>query len=92
MQTRTTAAWLEHLVPRGVWAAPVQDYEQVFADPGVQGAGVVEETEHPTAGPFRLLRFPLEFSSGGDNRFFDFHGSGLRCETAKALQNRLPSQ
>lgn len=64
MQTRTTAEWLEHLVPRGVWAAPVQDYEQVFADPGVQGAGVVEEAEHPTAGPIRLLRFPLEFSSG----------------------------
>jgi crotonobetainyl-CoA:carnitine CoA-transferase CaiB-like acyl-CoA transferase len=64
MQTRTTAEWVERLVPRGVWAAPVQDYEQVFDDPGVKGAGVVEEVEHPTAGPIRLLRFPLEFSSG----------------------------
>jgi crotonobetainyl-CoA:carnitine CoA-transferase CaiB-like acyl-CoA transferase len=64
MRTRTTAEWVEQLVPRGVWAAPVQDYEQVFDDPGVKGAGVVEEVEHPTAGPIRLLRFPLEFSSG----------------------------
>ena len=64
MRTRTTAEWLTHLVPRGVWAAPVQDYDEVFDDPGVKGAGVVEEAVHPTAGPIRLLRFPLEFSSG----------------------------
>lgn len=64
MRTRTTAEWVEHLVPRGVWAAPVHDYAEVFADPGVQGAGVVEEAEHPAAGRIRLLRFPLEFSSG----------------------------
>jgi crotonobetainyl-CoA:carnitine CoA-transferase CaiB-like acyl-CoA transferase len=64
IRTRTTAEWVEHLVPRGVWAAPVQAYDEVFADPGVQGAGVVEEVEHPVAGPIRLLRFPLEFSSG----------------------------
>ena len=64
IRTRTTAEWVEHLVPRGIWAAPVQAYDEVFADPGVQGAGVVDEVEHPVAGPIRLLRFPLEFSSG----------------------------
>ncbi|HSB69782.1 MAG TPA: CoA transferase [Candidatus Methylomirabilis sp.] len=64
IRTRTTAEWVQHLVPRGVWAAPVRDYAETFADPGVQGAGVVEEAEHPVAGRIRLLRFPLEFSSG----------------------------
>ena len=64
MRTRTTAEWVDYLVPKGVWAAPVLDYDGVFADPAVQAADVVEEVDHPTAGRVRLLRFPLEFSSG----------------------------
>jgi len=64
MRTRTTAEWVDLLVPKGVWAAPVRDYDEVFADPAVQEAEVAEEVEHPEAGRVRLLRFPLEFSSG----------------------------
>jgi crotonobetainyl-CoA:carnitine CoA-transferase CaiB-like acyl-CoA transferase len=64
MRTRTTAEWVEYLVPKGVWAAPVLDYDGVFADPAVKEADVTEEVDHPTAGRVRLLRFPLEFSSG----------------------------
>ena len=64
IRTRTTAEWVQHLVPRGVWAAPILDYDGTFADPAVHEAGVVEEVEHPAAGRLRLLRFPLEFSSG----------------------------
>jgi crotonobetainyl-CoA:carnitine CoA-transferase CaiB-like acyl-CoA transferase len=64
LRTRTTTEWVEYLVPRGVWAAPVLDYDGTFADPAVREAGVVEEVEHPTAGRIRLLRFPLEFSTG----------------------------
>lgn len=64
LRARTTAEWMEYLVPRGVWAAPVLDYDGTFADPTVREAGAVEEVEHPTAGRVRLLRFPLEFSSG----------------------------
>jgi crotonobetainyl-CoA:carnitine CoA-transferase CaiB-like acyl-CoA transferase len=64
IRTRTTAEWVEYLVPRGIWAAPVLDYDGVFADPAVRDAGVVEEVDHPAAGRVRLLRFPLEFSSG----------------------------
>jgi crotonobetainyl-CoA:carnitine CoA-transferase CaiB-like acyl-CoA transferase len=48
----------------GVWAAPVLDYDALFAHPAVQGADLTEEADHPTAGRIRLLRFPLEFSSG----------------------------
>lgn len=64
MRTRTTAEWVEYLVPRGIWAAPVLDYDGTFADPAVREADVVEEVEHPAAGRIRLLRFPLEFSTG----------------------------
>ncbi len=64
MRTRTTAEWIEYLVPKGIWAAPVQDYDAVLADPAVQEADVTEEVEHPIAGRIRLLRFPLTFSGG----------------------------
>jgi crotonobetainyl-CoA:carnitine CoA-transferase CaiB-like acyl-CoA transferase len=64
IRTRTTGEWVEYLVPKGIWAAPVLDYDGVFADPAVQDANVIEEIDHPTAGRVRLLRFPLKFSSG----------------------------
>ncbi len=64
MPTRTTAEWVDYLVPRGVWAAPVYSHAETFADPAVQAAGAVEEVAHPVAGPLRLLRFPLELSTG----------------------------
>lgn len=64
LRTRTAAEWVEYLVPRGVWAAAVLDYDGTFAEPAVREADVVEEVEHPVAGRVRLLRFPLEFSSG----------------------------
>jgi crotonobetainyl-CoA:carnitine CoA-transferase CaiB-like acyl-CoA transferase len=64
IRTRTTAEWLEYLVPRGVWAAPVLTYDELFAHPVTQSADVTEDVDHPVAGRVRLLRFPLEFSSG----------------------------
>jgi crotonobetainyl-CoA:carnitine CoA-transferase CaiB-like acyl-CoA transferase len=64
MRTRSTEDWVKFLVPKGIWAAPVRDYDEVFADPAVQEAGVTEEIEHPEAGRVRLLGFPLQFSSG----------------------------
>jgi crotonobetainyl-CoA:carnitine CoA-transferase CaiB-like acyl-CoA transferase len=64
MRVRTTAEWIERLVPAGVWAAAVNDYTATFADPAVQAADAVDEIRHPAAGPVKLLRFPLEFSTG----------------------------
>jgi len=64
MRTRATAEWIDLLVPKGIWAAAVQEYDEVFRDPAVQEAHVTEELDHPEAGRVRLLRFPLEFSSG----------------------------
>ncbi len=64
MRTRTTAEWIALLEPHGVWTAPVLDHAQAFADPGFQAADAVEEITHPVAGPVRLLRFPVELSTG----------------------------
>jgi crotonobetainyl-CoA:carnitine CoA-transferase CaiB-like acyl-CoA transferase len=64
MPRRTTAEWVAYLVPRGVWAAPVLTTAEAFDDPAVKAAECVETIDHPVAGPVRLLRFPLEFSTG----------------------------
>lgn len=64
LRRRTTKEWIDHLLPHGIWAAPVQTYAETFADPAVQSADAVEEVTHPVAGAVRLLRFPLELSSG----------------------------
>jgi crotonobetainyl-CoA:carnitine CoA-transferase CaiB-like acyl-CoA transferase len=61
---RTTEEWLERLVPQGIWAAPINTYDETFADPAVQAADAVEEIQHPVAGSVKLLRFPLELSTG----------------------------
>ena len=64
IRSRTTAEWIERLVPQGVWVAPIQTYAETFADPAVRAADAVEEVEHPVAGRVKLLRFPLELSTG----------------------------
>lgn len=61
---RTTEAWLDLLRARGVWCAPVNDYEHVFADPAVQHLDPVMEVEHPRAGRVRLLKHPVQFGAG----------------------------
>ena len=51
-------------MPLGIWVAPINTYDETFADPAVQAADAVEEIQHPVAGPVKLLRFPLELSTG----------------------------
>jgi crotonobetainyl-CoA:carnitine CoA-transferase CaiB-like acyl-CoA transferase len=64
MRSRTTQEWVDLLVPLGVWVAPVRTPAEAVADPAVQAADVVEDVDHPVAGRVRLLRFPVELSSG----------------------------
>ncbi len=64
IRKRTTAEWCEDLVPRGIWAAPVLTLPEALADPAVAAAEAIEEIDHPVAGRVRVLRFPLELSTG----------------------------
>ena len=64
LRKRTTAEWLEHLVPLGVWAAPVLSLPEALRDPAVAAADAIEEIDHPVAGRVRVLRFPVELSTG----------------------------
>ncbi len=64
IRKRSTAEWLETLVPRGIWAAPVLTLPEALADPAVEAANAIAEMNHPVAGRVRVLGFPLELSTG----------------------------
>ncbi len=54
-RTRTTAAWLELFNALGVPAGPINDVAAALEDPQVQARAMVQEIEHPTVGPIRVL-------------------------------------
>lgn len=49
---------------KGVWCAPVLDYSEALAEPGLQHLNPVLELEHPVAGTVSLLKHPIRYSSG----------------------------
>ena len=54
--------WTDRLSRAGVPCGPVNDVEQVFADPQVRHRGLRVEVEHPVSGTLPLLASPLRFS------------------------------
>jgi crotonobetainyl-CoA:carnitine CoA-transferase CaiB-like acyl-CoA transferase len=63
IQTRTRPEWLRLLEAADVPCTPIYTLDQVFADPQVQHLNLVQQTEHPTQGPVRLLGFPVRFAA-----------------------------
>ena len=59
---KPAAWWLEQLSAAHVPCGPINNLEQVFADPQVQARGMVVEQAHPTAGRVKTVRNPLGFS------------------------------
>ena len=64
VRARTTAAWLERLVPLGSGRRPSSPTPRPSRIPPWRPRDAVEEIHHPVAGPVKLLRHPLEFSTG----------------------------
>ena len=62
--SRTTAQWLEGLAARGVPCGPVNEIDQVFADPQVRYRNMTVDLPHPLAadGSVRLIASPMRFS------------------------------
>ncbi|WP_308367163.1 MULTISPECIES: CaiB/BaiF CoA-transferase family protein [unclassified Microbulbifer] len=54
--------WLEKLSDAHVPCGPINDLDQVFADPQVQARGMVLEQPHPQAGAVKTVRNPVIFS------------------------------
>ena len=56
------AYWLDELEKAGVPSGPINDFEQVFADPHVRERGMRIKVDHPLAPELSLIRNPLTFS------------------------------
>jgi crotonobetainyl-CoA:carnitine CoA-transferase CaiB-like acyl-CoA transferase len=54
--------WLDELEKAGVPSGPINNFEQVFADPHVQSRGMRVKTEHPFEPQLSLIRNAITFS------------------------------
>ena len=68
MKTKTTEQWLAELNQLGIPCGPINNLDQVFADPQVQHRGVQQSLPHPAAGqvasvgnPIKLSATPIEY-------------------------------
>jgi len=64
LRSRTTGEWITTLQERGVWCAPINSYDEVFADPAVQFLNPILVIDHPQAGHVRLLKHPIRYGVG----------------------------
>ncbi len=69
MQTRATDVWLDELNQQGIPCGPINNIDQVFADPQVQYRGMQQTLDHATAGrvasvgnPVNLSATPIEYN------------------------------
>jgi formyl-CoA transferase len=63
MRTRRAREWLELLEPSGVPCGPINNLDQVFADPQVRHRGLEVRAPHPAAGEVRMVANPIKFSA-----------------------------
>ena len=63
MKTRSRAEWLAELEKVGVPAGPINDMEQVFADPQIRHRGMRLELPHAIAGTVAQVASPIRYSN-----------------------------
>lgn len=61
LRSRSTADWSTTFASHRMWFAPVQDYDQVLADPQVRHNDSVDSFEHERAGEVRVLKHPVAY-------------------------------
>ena len=59
---KTTSELMDIFMKADIWAAPVNTFPEVERDPQVVHNQILVEFEHPTAGKFRTVGPPIEFS------------------------------
>jgi crotonobetainyl-CoA:carnitine CoA-transferase CaiB-like acyl-CoA transferase len=65
MATRTSAQWLQALGEADLPCGPVRRFEDLLEDPYLRDNGIVQEVEHPSEGPLRMVANPMQLSAGG---------------------------
>lgn len=65
LSARPSAHWLASLEAQGISCGPINNLDQVFADPQVQARGMTIDLPHPALGdkPVRLLASPIRLSA-----------------------------
>ena len=63
LRTDTCAHWLALLATRDIWAAKVQDFDEVVDDPQVVHNELIQTIHHPRAGDVRVVGIPMRFSA-----------------------------
>jgi crotonobetainyl-CoA:carnitine CoA-transferase CaiB-like acyl-CoA transferase len=63
MRQRTRADWLAALEAATVPCGPINDLDEVFADPQVVSRGMAQPAPHPHASGLRLVRSPIRLSA-----------------------------
>lgn len=61
IKAKTTQEWLDILLPEDVWCAPVYSFADMENDPQVAENEMIVSFDHPRAGTFRALGFPVKF-------------------------------
>ena len=56
---RTADEWAEEIRAAGVPSGPVNTLADVFADEHVLGSGMLQDLDHPSAGPLRMVASPV---------------------------------
>lgn len=64
MARHTTEEWMTMCDGASIPAVPVVDLEHLEDDPHFAAVGMLEVHEHPTEGPYRIVRDPVRFASG----------------------------
>ena len=62
MASRPRAHWLTLFEARDIPCGPINNYEEVMADPHILARELVVETDHPTLGRIKTLGTPLKLS------------------------------
>jgi formyl-CoA transferase len=62
MPAKTTAEWLKQLRAADIPCGPINQLEDLFDDPHLTSSGFFHTEEHPTEGPLRFTRHPLDFN------------------------------
>jgi crotonobetainyl-CoA:carnitine CoA-transferase CaiB-like acyl-CoA transferase len=60
---KTRAEWIALLEAAGVPCGPINNVDEVFADPQVQARGMAIDLDHPLAGSVKLVRSPMKLSA-----------------------------
>jgi formyl-CoA transferase len=62
MARRTCDEWMDLLVKAAIPCGPVNNMQNLFADPQVRHRGMVAEMPHPTIGTLRLTGMPIKYT------------------------------